>query len=65
MIKLKVAKMMADIVYRMAEKVLMKLLHGMNINRKYQEKLKKRNSCKLDFRKGPLNSMVEEKKANG
>lgn len=36
-IKLKVVKMMADIVYRMAEKVLMKLLHGMNINRKYQK----------------------------
>ncbi len=46
-IKLKVVKMMADIVYRMAEKkVLMKLLHGMNINRKYQKKLKQRNSCK-------------------
>ena len=47
MIKLKVAKMMADIVYRMAEKSVDEASAWYEYQPEVPEKLKKRNSCKL------------------
>ena len=47
MIKLKVAKMMADIVYRMAEKSVDEASAWYEDQPEVPEKLKKRNSCKL------------------
>ena len=47
MIKLKVAKMMADIVYRMAEKSVDEASAWYEYQPEVPEKLKKRKSCKL------------------
>ena len=47
MIKLKVAKMMADIVYRMAEKSVDEASAWSESHPEVPEKLQKRNSCKL------------------
>ena len=45
-IKLKVAKMMADIVYRMAEKSVDEASAWYEYQPEVPEKLKQRNSCK-------------------